>query len=234
MWSMVTVKIWIFPPSINSFCGSTLNRRLAGLTWPFRNLKAFHWYFNSISVYITEPVNSDKPESDQHFNFPLICEDDQLQTADFALNISHTSLESDTFYSDLGKSDIGILTFMLFSYAQCSARLQVQLGFLPRIKIKWRTGGKIPTCVVCPCHKIYHQITLIDEHKLTISFLRSCPELDKDIGAGFSDKSQIEFCNLDFPNIMEKNISRSAHSIKVCLIIFINPIISSRHHQIPI
>ena len=63
--------------------------------------------------------------------------------------------------------------------------------------------------------QIYDQITLIDEHKLTISISRSCPELDKDIGAGFPDKNQIEF--LDFPNIMEKNISRSAHSIKVCL-----------------
>lgn len=53
---------------------------------------------------IAEPVNSDKPESDQHFNFPLICEDDQFQAGDCQSNISHTSLESDTFYSDLGRS----------------------------------------------------------------------------------------------------------------------------------
>ena len=79
--------------------------------------------------------------------------------------------------------------------------------------------SKLLTCVLCPqlgpVTEISDQITLIDEHKSTISISRSCPELDKDIGAGFSDQSQIEFCNLDFPNIMEKNISRSAHSIKV-------------------
>lgn len=75
---------------------------------------------------------------------------------------------------------------------------------------------------MCSRHRqIWAVITLIDEHKLTISICRSCPELDKDIGAGLADRTPVQFGNQDFPNIMEKNISRSAHSIKVGLIIFI-------------
>ena len=48
--------------------------------------------------------------------------------------------------------------------------------------------------------------------------LRSCPELDKDtsaVGAYFSDLHQAEFSSLGLTNTMEKNISRSAHTIKV-------------------
>ena len=71
--------------------------------------------------------------------------------------------------------------------------------------------------------QIWDVISLIDEHKLTIAILRSCPELDKDIGAGVADRTPIQFGNKDFPNIMENNISRSAHSIKVGLSIFLKP-----------
>ena len=89
------------------------------------------------------------------------------------------------------------------------------------------TGGKYQHVFSVPPRPPHHQIwpviTLIDEHKLTISIFRSCPELDKDIGAGLADRTPAQFANQDFPNIMEKNISRSAHSIKVGLIIFIQP-----------
>ena len=53
--------------------------------------------------------------------------------------------------------------------------------------------------------------------------MRSCPELDKDIGAAVADRTPIQFGNQDFPNIMENNISRSAHSIKAGLSIFFKP-----------
>ena len=66
-------------------------------------------------------------------------------------------------------------------------------------------------------------ITEIDEHKLTISIWRSCPELDKDIGPGLADRTPVQFGNQDFPNTMEKNISKSAHSLKVGLSIFLSP-----------
>ena len=94
-----------------------------------------------------------------------------------------------------------------------------------KTKINWRTGGKYQHVFSVPHRhpEIWDVITLIDEHKLTISILRSCPELDKDIGAGLADRTPVQFGNQDFPNIMEKNISRSAHSIKVGLIIFIKP-----------
>ena len=80
--------------------------------------------------------------------------------------------------------------------------------------------SKLLTCVLCPqlgpVTEISDQITLIDEHKSTISISRSCPELDKDIGVGLADRTPTQFGNhQDFPNTMEKNISRSAHSIKV-------------------
>ena len=92
-------------------------------------------------------------------------------------------------------------------------------------KIKWRTGGKYQHVFSVPHRhpEIWDVISLIDEHKLTISILRSCPELDKDIGAGVADRTPIQFGNQDFPNIMENNISRSAHSIKVGLSIFLKP-----------
>ena len=92
-------------------------------------------------------------------------------------------------------------------------------------KIKWRTGGKYQHVFSVPHRhpEIWDVITLIDEHKLTISFLRSCPELDKDIGAGLAERTPIQFGNQDFPNIMENNISRSAHSIKVSSSIFFKP-----------
>ena len=54
-------------------------------------------------IFLTEPADCDKPESDQHFSFPLIYEDEHQLAGEFS-TLSHTSLESDTFYSDLGKS----------------------------------------------------------------------------------------------------------------------------------
>ena len=54
-------------------------------------------------IFLTGPDDSDKPESDQHFSFPLIYEDEHQLAGEFS-TLSHTSLESDTFYSDLGKS----------------------------------------------------------------------------------------------------------------------------------
>ena len=66
-------------------------------------------------IFLTEPADSDKPESDQHFRFPLIYEDDNQLTGEF-LNLSHTSLESDTFYSDLGKSAFKFLIKILMKF----------------------------------------------------------------------------------------------------------------------
>ena len=89
-------------------------------------------------------------------------------------------------------------------------------------KLKWRTvrtGGKYQHVFSVPSPpsscEIWDAITLTDEQKLTIDIFRSCPELDKDIGAGLADRTPTQFGNQDFPNIMEKNISRSAHSIQV-------------------
>ena len=61
---------------------------------------------------VTEEVlDSDKPESDQHFNFPIIQvhgpDDETLENYEIGditsniSNVSHASLESDTYYSDL-------------------------------------------------------------------------------------------------------------------------------------
>ena len=62
---------------------------------------------------LAEPVNSDKPESDQHFNFPLLCEEDQFQSVDLPSNISQTSLETDSFYSDLGRCQVVNYGFLI-------------------------------------------------------------------------------------------------------------------------
>ena len=177
-------------------------------------------------IFLTGPDDSDKPESDQHFSFPLIYEDDH--------QLSHTSLESDTFYSDLGKSALKFLIEILMRFfLQFLVKHRVRLGFwaaaaADKRRINWRTGGNfhLNMCSLSPRHphiQIWDAITLIDEHKLTIYIRRSCPELDKDIGPGLADRTPIQFGNQDFPDIMEKNISRSAHSIKVGLSIFIKP-----------
>ena len=97
---------------------------------------------------LAEPVNSDKPESDQHFNFPLLCEEDQFQSVDLPSNISHTSLETDSFYSDLGRWSI-MDSWLKFSSLQCSARRPVLWVFLARTGARWRIGGK-QTPDMCP------------------------------------------------------------------------------------
>ena len=66
-------------------------------------------------IFLTEPADCDKPESDQHFSFPLIYEDDNQLAPEFS-NLSHTSLESDTFYSDLGKSALEFLIEILMRF----------------------------------------------------------------------------------------------------------------------
>ena len=66
-------------------------------------------------IFLTEPADCDKPESDQHFSFPLIYEDDNQLAPEFS-NLSHTSLESDTFYSDLGKSAFKFLIEILMRF----------------------------------------------------------------------------------------------------------------------
>ena len=92
-------------------------------------------------IFLTEPDDSDKPESDQHFSFPLIYEDEHQFS-----NLSHTSLESDTFYSDLGKSELEFLIEILMRFfLQFLVKRRVRLVFLvaaDKIKINWRTGGK--------------------------------------------------------------------------------------------
>lgn len=158
-------------------------------------------------VLLSSQDQSDKPESDQHFNFPLIRvqppEDDkelsgQLRTsgchealsrsnspsATGLSGLSHTSLESDAFYSDL-----------VFS---CDSQ----------------TPSPAPQALGGTRDRGRHQ---------TDSDWRSCPELDKDssghtsIVTGFSDTHQFpQISKLGFPNTMEKtSISRSAHTIKV-------------------
>ena len=62
-----------------------------------------------ITNFTEEIVDSDKPESDQHFNFPRIHVQgpssesliENFEGGDLHSNVSHTSLESDAFYSDL-------------------------------------------------------------------------------------------------------------------------------------
>lgn len=109
-------------------------------------------------IFLTEPADSDKPESDQHFSFPLIYEDDNQLAGEFS-NLSHTSLESDTFYSDLGKSAFKFLIEILMRFfLQFLVKHQVRLVFLAapsgKTKINWRTGGKYQHVFSVPsvCH----------------------------------------------------------------------------------
>ena len=74
-------------------------------------------------IFLTSPDDSDKPESDQHFSFPLIYEDDH--------QLSHTSLESDTFYSDLGKSAFKFLIEILMRlFSSVFSETPSPVGFL--------------------------------------------------------------------------------------------------------
>ena len=89
-------------------------------------------------IFLTEPADCDKPESDQHFSFPLIYDDEH--------QLSHTSLESDTFYSDLGKSASEFLIEILMRFfLQFLVKRRVRLVFLEaadRREVKLMTGGK--------------------------------------------------------------------------------------------
>ena len=81
-------------------------------------------------IFLTGPADSDKPESDQHFSFPLIYEDEHQLAGEFS-NLSHTSLESDTFYSDLGKSAFKFLIEILMRlFSSVFSETPSPVGFL--------------------------------------------------------------------------------------------------------